>query len=297
MGIEMKNQSVGYRIFYMFAILALVVVSISALVPLVLFVMVSITDEKTVLFYGYQFIPHKLSLFAYKVIFQESWVASAYKVSLIVTASGTLGCVLFSSMAGYMMSIGKVKYRNAIAMFFFLPMIFNAGVIPWYIWVTRYLHLKNTYFALTVTIMINPYWIFLMRNYFKTIPAALSESAEIDGAGPMYTFIRIILPLSKPIIATISLFAALMYWNDYIQALWLIDKVNMYPLQYVLYKIQSLVTFLAQHGGNLYNAKVVVPTETAQMATFVVALGPIVLVYPFIQKYFVKGIMIGAVKG
>jgi putative aldouronate transport system permease protein len=294
---SLKKQSTGYKIFYTIAVLALAAVSIAAFVPLILFIMVSISDEKSVLFNGYRFIPRTFSLFAYKMLFRESWVGSAYTVTIIVTVCGSLGCVLCSSMAGYMMSVRKVKYRNAIAMFFFIPMIFNAGIIPWYIWVTRYLHLKNTIQALIVPIMINPFWIFLLRNYFKTVPAALSESAEIDGAGPLYCFFKIIVPLSRPIIATIALFAALMYWNDYVQALWLIDKQNLYPLQYVLFKIQSLISYMAKHGGNIYNATVVLPSETAQLATFVITLGPIVLVYPFVQKYFVKGIMIGAVKG
>ena len=146
--------------------------------------------------------------------------------------------------------------------------------------------------------MVQPFWVFLLRNYFKTIPPALTEAAEIDGAGKIYTFFKIVLPISKPIVATVALFAALMYWNDYIMALWLVDKQEMWPLQYMLYKIQSLLDFITKGGAaSLGGVNAVVPNDSFIMAVFVVAMGPIVLVYPFVQKHFVKGIVIGAVKG
>lgn len=136
-----------------------------------------------------------------------------------------------------------------------------------------------------------------MRNYFKSIPESLSEAAEIDGAGPIYRFFKIIFPLSKPILATITLFAVLMYWNDFTMALWLISKQELYPLQFVLYRIQAEIQMAADNPQLAALDTGIIPTETARMATFIVVLGPIVLVYPFVQKYFVKGIMIGAVKG
>ncbi len=292
-----KEKSISYRLFYLLVHLTLTAISIAAIVPFILSIIVSVTDEQEIILNGYSFFPKKLSSAAYRMVFDENWVFDAYKITLIVTLLGTVLCVVLSAMIGYAISIQKVKYRNTIAMYLFIPMVFNAGLVPWYLWVSGTLHLRNTIWALILPGMINPFWIFLLRNYFKTIPESLSESAEIDGAGPVYTFFKIILPLAKPIIATVVLFASLHYWNDYVNALWLIDKQNLYPLQYMLYKIKSLISFMIEHGGSMNEGNTILPSETIQMATFIIVLGPIVLVYPGIQKYFVKGIMVGAVKG
>ncbi len=291
------EKSISYRLFLLLVYISLVAVSLMAIVPFILSIVVSVTDEKEIIMNGYSFFPKKFSAQAYEMVFGENWVFDAYKITLIVTVLGTILCVVLSSMIAYAISMQKVKYRNNIAMYLFIPMVFNAGLVPWYLWVSGTLHLRNTIWALILPGMINPFWIFLLRNYFKTIPESLSESAEIDGAGPIYTFFKIILPLAKPIIATVVLFASLHYWNDYVNALWLIDKQELYPLQYMLYKIKALISFMKEHGGSMSEGNAIMPSETIQMATFIIVLGPIVLVYPAIQKYFVKGIMVGAVKG
>jgi putative aldouronate transport system permease protein len=275
----------------------LVLASLSAILPLVLCTVVSFTDEKSIMTKGYSFFPEKLSLDAYRMILGENWVFNAYAVTIFSTVAGTLLTVLLSAMIGYALSCQKMKYRNTIALILFIPMIFSAGLVPWYLLMTRTLGLKNSIFALIVPNVINPFWIFLLRNYFKTIPPSLAESAEMDGANPLFVFIRIITPLSTPILATIVLFSALAYWNNYTNALWLIDRKELYPLQYMLYKVQSLIAYNASRRAKGSAGSGTIPSQGAQMATFVVTLGPIVLVYPFVQKYFVKGIMIGAVKG
>jgi putative aldouronate transport system permease protein len=288
-----RRYGPGYAAFKVAIYAVLAAVSLSAIVPLALAAVVSFSDEHSIMFHGYSFTPEKLSTLAYSVIFSERWVFDAYKITIVTTVIGTTLCVLFSAMIGYAMHRPDVKYRNVVAFILFIPMIFSAGLIPWYLWVTRYLHMKNSIWALIFPTLINPFWIFLLRNYFRSVPASLAESAEIDGAGPFTTFLRIILPLSRPIIATVVLFAALGYWNN-TTAIWLIEKMELYPLQYMLYRVQALVAYKAlarTHTGAIK------PTESVQMATFIIALGPIVLVYPFVQKYFVKGIMIGAVKG
>jgi ABC-type glycerol-3-phosphate transport system permease component len=291
----MKERSgPGYAAFKAAIFIILTVVSLAAIVPLALAIIVSISDEHSIMFKGYSFLPEKLSTLAYSIIFRENWVFNAYKITLATTAIGTSLCVLFSAMIGYAIHRPDVKYRNVVAMILFIPMIFSAGLIPWYLWVTKYLHMKNSIWALIFPTLINPFWIFLLRNYFKSVPPSLAESAEMDGAGPFYTLFRIILPLSTPIVATIVLFAALEYWNNYTTAIWLLEKMELYPLQYMLYRVQALVAYKALARTSTGAVK---PTESVQMATFIIALGPIVLVYPFIQKYFVKGIMIGAVKG
>jgi putative aldouronate transport system permease protein len=193
-----------------------------------------------------------------------------------------------------MMSVQKVRYRNFIAFFIFIPIVFSAGLVPWYIVVTNSLHLKNTIWALILPIAINPFNIFLLRNYYKSISPALSESAEIDGAGPWYIFYKIITPLSMPILATVGLFASLSYWNDFTMSLWLIDDRKLFSVQFLLYRINSMIAYLSQHSNI---ASVQMPSETIVFAMFLITIGPIILVYPYVQKYFVKGIMIGSIKG
>jgi putative aldouronate transport system permease protein len=268
--------------------------SLITLIPFILAIMVSISDERSITLHGYQLIPEMYSLAAYKVVFQDSIVINAYKITLIVTFLGTFIALLCSSLLGYMMSVQKVKYRNIIAFFIFIPVVFSAGLVPWYIVVTNILHLKNTIWALILPIAVNPFNIFLLRNYYKSISPALSESAEIDGAGPWYIFYKIITPLSMPIMATVGLFASLSYWNDFTMSLWLIDDRKLFSIQFLLYRINSMIAYMSQHSNI---AAVQMPSETIVFAMFFITIGPIILVYPYVQKYFVKGIMIGSIKG
>jgi len=265
-------------------------------VPFFLTIIVSFTDENSVVKYGYRFIPEHFSLDAYRLIFSGRSIYNAYSISIIVTVVGTALSLLVTTMLAYAMSVPKVKYRNFIALCVFIPMIFNAGLVPWYIFVTKYLHLKDTILALILPMLVSSFNVFLVRNYFRSLPPALIESAEIEGASPPYIFAKIILPLSTPITATIALFYSLAYWNDWSLALWLIDSRELYPLQFMLYKIQSMINYMSSQG-NFSVGNSTLPSTTAQMAMVLVTIGPIILIYPFIQKYFIKGIMIGAVKG
>lgn len=265
-------------------------------IPFILTVIVSISGESSVFKNGYSLFPETFSLDAYRLIFSGSEVWNSYLVSILVTTIGTAVGLLLSAMLANAMSQSKVKYRNVIAFIIFFTMIFNAGLVPWYIFVTKYLHLKDTLAALILPMLINPFHVFLIRNYFKSLPPALMESAEIEGAGPFYTFTRIMIPLSAPIIATVALFYALAYWNDWGLALWLIDSRELYPLQFILFKVQSMINYMSSQGSMISGSQTL-PSETAKMAMVLVTIGPIILVYPFIQQYFVKGIMIGAVKG
>jgi putative aldouronate transport system permease protein len=274
--------------------LILLIYAVVCIYPFILTFIASLSSEKSILDYGYQLIPKEFSLMAYEMVFKDRFIYSSYAVSIFVTVVGTAMSLLICGMAGYAMSIKRVKYRKVIAMYFYLPMVFSAGLLPWYLVCTQILHLQNTLLALILPGLVSPFNVFLMRNYFMTVPSELIESAEIDGCGVMRTFIGIIVPLSKPIIATITLFIGLAYWNDWASALWFIDDPNLYPLQFMLYRIQSLMNFV-QQNGSMGDMKI--PTETFQVATLFVTIGPIILLYPFIQRYFVKGIMIGAVKG
>ena len=173
-------------------------------------------------------------------------------------------------------------------------MVFSAGLLPWFLVSTQLYQLTDKPWALIVPMLVSPFNVFLARNYFKTIPASLIESAQIDGCNPFRTLVSIVIPLSIPIIATIGLFIGLSYWNDFTMALWFINTPSLYPLQYMLFRITAIMDQIRMHGAM---GDMVMPTQTFRIATLFVTLGPIVLLYPFVQRYFVKGIMIGAVKG
>lgn len=277
-----------------FIYLVFIIFSLVTLVPFTLAIMVSLSDESSIVLNGYKFIPDLFSLDAYRVVFQDNIVSNAYKITIFVTIVGTFISLTLSSLLGYMMSVQKVKYRNIIALLIFIPIVFSAGLVPWYIVVTNYLHLKNTIWALILPIAINPFNIFLLRNYYKSISPALSESAEIDGAGPWFIFYKIITPLSMPILATVGLFSSLSYWNDFTMSLWLIDDRKLFSVQFLLYRINSMIAYMSQHS-NVASGQM--PSETIVFAMFLITIGPIILVYPYVQKYFVKGIMVGSVKG
>ncbi len=276
--------------------LVMILFCLITFVPFILAIIVSISNEDSIIKNGFSFFPEKITLDAYKLALHDNMILSSYKVTITVTTLGTIAAVVLCAMLGYAMSVKKVKYRNAISFFMFIPMVFNAGLLPWYLICTRVLHIQNSIQALILPMLINPFNVFLLRNYFRTIPDSLAESAEIDGATPFVTFFKIILPLAKPILATVTLFIALAYWNDFTMALWFINKKILYPLQYILYKILSLISFI--NSGQISSiGSLVKPKESLQMAIFIITIGPIILLYPFVQKYFVKGIMIGSVKG
>lgn len=290
----MRRLSLSGYIAQLLMHLFLFVYAVACIYPFILTFTASISSEKSILDRGYQLIPSELSMVAYEAVFKSKYIYTSFGVSVLVTVVGTALALIICGMASYAMSVKRVQYRNAVSMYFYIPMVFGAGLLPWYLVVTQILHLQDTVWALILPVLVSPFNIFLMRNYFATVPPEVIESAEIDGAGVMRTFFGIIIPLSKPIIATITLFIGLAYWNDWANALWFIDNPNLYPLQYMLYRIQSIINLVRQTGamGDLK-----VPSETFQLATMFVTIGPIILLYPFIQRHFVKGIMIGAVKG
>ena len=292
MHIQKRRYSFSQVLFHLIAVAFCAFTTI----PFILTIMVSVSGESSVIKHGYSLFPDTFSWAAYRLIFSGDEIWRGYMVSVTVTAIGTGAGLLLSAMLAHTMARQKVRYHNGIALFIFITMIFNAGLVPWYIFVTKYLHLKDTLAALILPMLINPFHVFLIRNYFKSLPPALLESAEMEGAGPLYVFAKIMLPLSAPIIATVALFYSLAYWNDWGLALWLIDDRKLYPLQFILFKIQSMINYMSTQG-NLVSGSQTLPSETAQMAMVLVTIGPIILVYPFIQRYFVKGIMIGAVKG
>lgn len=281
---------IGYSILFLFAVFCLI--------PFWLIVSGSFSSENEIIAHGFRFIPLRFSIEAYKAAFSDpKQIVQAYAVTIGLTGVGTVVGLFFTSMAGYVLSRKDFKYRNITAFFIYFTTLFSGGLIPWYILIVKYLHMKDSYLAMLIPPMISAWNIILMKNFMKSIPESLIESARIDGAGDFFIYRKIILPLSTPGLATIGLFMALAYWNDWFLANIFITTPAKFPLQYLLYKILSDAAVLQTNIAGNISAHVHPPAETLKMAVAVIATGPIVFLYPFVQRYFVKGLMIGAVKG
>lgn len=286
-----------------FQIISWVIVAISSLLcalPFLLILSGSFSTETSILKHGYSLLPKEFTLDAYLLAFKlPERMLNSYKITMIITIVGGGMGLFLTAMTSYVLARPDFVNRNRFAMFFYFPSIFSGGLIPSYILVANYLNLKNNIFSLILPSLLSAWNIFLMRNFMKGIPDSLAESAKIDGANDFYIFIRIYLPLTGPGLATIGLFIALMYWNDWFHAMLYINKPDLYPLQYLLYQMLSSIEAIqeaAQKSGNIIAGQSM-PTESFKMAMSVIVTGPILLLFPFIQKYFVKGLTVGAVKG
>lgn len=282
-----------------FDIVSYVIISVIVIISVVPFFMVvsgSFSDNGAIIRDGYSLLPREPNLDAYRMIFSRpEEIGRAYLMSLMVAGIGTLGGLVIMIMAGYALQRRDLKYRGQIAFIFYFTTLFSGGLVPWYMVVSA-LHIRETIWALIIPMMCSSFYILLIRNYIKTIPDSLTESAKIDGAGDFTILWAIIVPLAAPIIATIGLFLALAYWNDwYLASLFMHDK-SRWPLQYRLYDMLINQIAITMGGAEHFVGRMP-PTEAVKLANAVVSTGPIILLYPFLQKYFVQGITIGAVKG
>lgn len=289
-----KDEKIMKGVFY-------IVVGAFALIclfPFLLLISSSFMSEKEILTQGYKLIPDHISFSAYEFLGNNlKNLLNAYKTTITIAVLGTLLGLFLMSMAGYVLCRKDFKYRNQISFFIYFTTLFSGGLIPTYILMVDGLNLKDSIWAMILPGLMSPWSIFLMRNFMKSIPDSIYESAAIDGAGDFKIYWKIFMPLSKPSLATIGLFLTLGYWNEWYNAMLYIQSVAKYPLQYFLQKIvsQANVQLLIQQGVSVSTGDL--PSESIKMATAVVAIGPIILVYPFVQKYFVSGLTIGAVKG
>lgn len=288
-----KNNKFDY-------LMALVIVlySVCCLLPMVLVVMVSFTSESAIVRHGYQLLPSEYSLNAYSTLLKNgAALGRSYLVSIFVTAIGTIGGVAITGMTGYALSRKDLFGRNFLSFYFFFTMMFSGGLVPWYI-ICGMLGLRDNIWALIVpNLLFSCFNMFLVRNFMAQLPEALNESAKLDGAGEFLIAFRIYFPLSLPVLATIALFISIAYWNDWWNAIMLLDNAKLFPLQYYLFKLQSDLSMLEQLQNMGVGSTESPPTESVKMATVVVTVGPIILMYPYLQKYFVKGLVIGSVKG
>jgi ABC-type sugar transport system, permease component len=269
--------------------------------PFVFVLIISFTDEKSLATNGYRVIPEKWSFEAYEYIFQTGdTLLRSYGVTILVTVVGTLVSLLMIALYAYAVSRKSFAYRRFFSLFAVFTMLFNGGMIPTYIVVTQLLHLKDNVWALILPLAMNAFYIMILRTFYITgIPDAIIESGKIDGAGEFKIFIRLVLPLSLPGLATIGLFSTLGYWNDWFNALLYIDDPNKVPLQSMLMRIESSMQFIQQNSANSavsLEALASMPQDTARMAMVVLATLPIIFAYPFFQRYFVQGLTVGSVK-
>lgn len=283
-----------------FQVMSYVIIGLMALVcliPFLLIISASFTEESVILKEGYSLWPSKFSVNAYKTIFQvPEQVFRSYLVTIFITVVGTSVGLFLTSMAAYVLNRKDFKYRNACSFYLYFTTLFSGGLVPFYILIVQYLHLKDSILSIILPTMLSVWNILLMRNFMKSIPDSLYESAKIDGAGDFRIFIRIVLPLSKASLATVGLFQALTYWNEWYNGMLFLQNEDLFPLQLFLRNMlnsQNIMN-LVKSGVNI--SRDMIPTEGMKMAMAVLAMGPVLFFYPFVQRYFVAGMTVGSVK-
>ena len=287
------GENVATALIYVFVALFAIV----CILPFVLVVIVSFSSERSITINGYSFWPSEWSVSAYDMLFMpKSSIPQAYKITTLSTVIGTVLATLITFGAGYTLANRSCRYRNGLSLYFYITMVFSAGLVPWYMMCKNLGCYDNILALIVPSLMFSPFNMFLVRNFVRSIPAELDESAKIDGAGEVRIAFAIFFPLCMPVLATIALFYALGYWNNYFNAVMLVNNQDYYTLQMLLFKIQSEITALSQLAAGALQT-VNPPKESFKMATSVITMGPIVVLYPFLQKYFVKGMVVGAVKG
>jgi putative aldouronate transport system permease protein len=273
----------------------LLVLSFLFLAPLLVVVSGSLSTDQSIGHYGYSLFPHEISLAAYQFLLSDpSQIGQAYLVTITVTVLGTFCSVLVMALLAYALSRHDFFFRKPLSFYVFFTLLFNGGVVPLYILVTQYLHLRDSLGALILPYVVVPWYVLLLRTYFAALPRDLIEAAKIDGASEWRIFFRIVVPLSTPALATVGLFTALMYWNDWYLALLFINDAHLVPLQYLLYQISNDIRVIQ---NNPLLQGVSPPTLSLQMAIAVFAIGPIVFAFLAVQRYFIKGITLGGIKG
>lgn len=272
---------------------------IFCLLPFVLILSASFSSEAAIMRSGFGLFPKDFTLTAYEYIFKAPrQIIGSYVVTITMTVTGTAIGLFIIAMTGYALNRKDFPFRNHISFFIYFTTLFSAGLAPTFLWVARDLGLRGSYFAVFLQLLMTPWLIILMKNFMRTVPYEIIESGKVDGAGDFRIFAQLCLPVMKPALATIGLFLALGYWNEwYLSSLYLGSTVEFKPLQYHLYNIINTANALRNSVAGSNVSITNLPSNTLKMASAIVAIGPILLLYPFVQRYFVSGITIGAVKG
>lgn len=283
-------RGVGYVLVSIYAL--------ACIIPFIIIVSTSFTSEATIRAEGVQLIPKDISLQAYEMVAKGGGIWWSYLLTIVMTLVGTFLGLSIIAMTGYALQRKDFPFRNAISFYVYFTSLFSAGLAPYYLLMTNTYHLMDSYFAVLLPLLMSPWLIILMKNFVKAIPHEITESGKIDGAGDMKIFTALILPMLKPALATIGLFLALGYWNEWYQSsLFLSSRVAVKPLQYTLYEIVNKTDALRNSVAGQFITLADIPTESVKMANAVLATGPIIFLYPFVQRYFISGITVGAVKG
>lgn len=296
----MKKKITGYDILIY---TVLIVMSCSAVFPLLLMFMSSFSSEQSLLKYGYTFLPKEISYEAYRyLLYNFRTIFRAYGTTIFVTVVGTTVGTTLTMLLAYPLSIEGMPCRKTLNFLIYFTMLFNGGIVPTYMLYTNYLHLKNTIFALIIpALLMRAYYIILARNFFQTsIPGEVIEAARIDGASEYAIFFKVVRPMSTPIIATIALMQGLAYWNDWTNGLYYVTESKLYSIQQLLNQMISNIKAVQDSGfDSMVSASTMqdIPSTAVRMAIAIVAVLPVMVVYPFFQKYFIKGLTLGAVKG
>ena len=290
------------KLFSYVSATVMLLLSLSCIFPILLLFMSSITSEISLLKNGYSIFPKEFGFDAYKYLwFSRAKIVRAYAMTIAATAVGTLSSVTITTLLSYPLSRKNLPGRNFFAFFVFFTMLFNGGMIPSYMMWTQTFHIKDSFWALIMpSLLLSGFAVIMMRTYFSTnIPDNIVEAAMIDGASELKILLHIVIPMSKPIISTVGLMTALAYWNDWLNGLYYLTKrTDLYTIQNLLNRLISSADFLRNNQANsMIAANIQVPSVGVRMAIAVIAIIPILLIYPFFQKGFVKGIVIGGVKG
>lgn len=288
------------KIFQVIANVILALITIACVAPFILMFSASISSEAALSVYGYSFIPREFDLSAYKYLFSSTGaLVRAYGISILVTTVGTVMNLILTVLIAYPLSRKDLPGRNFFAFYLFFTMLFNGGLIPSYIMWTRTFHIQNTIWALLIpNLMLNAYNVIMMRTYFtSSIPVEIIEAAKIDGAHEGTILVKVVLPMAKPIIATVALLVVLAYWNDWMNGLYYLSDDSMYSIQVLLTKIMRNLDMIKQSASTGRVMSGQMPSISIRMAIAFMGVLPILVVYPFFQKFLVKGITVGAVKG
>jgi len=283
------------RLFSVFVHLFVSIFALFCLLPFMLMISGSITEENDLIANGYTLIPKHISWEAYQVTFQSNKLLHSYSLSIFITVVGTAAGLTISAMLANSIANKRNVLRHPMAFFVSFLMLFNGGLIPFYLLVSKWLNLYDTVWALIVPYLVQPFLVFLMISFFRNLPDELEEAALVDGAGEFRIFFQIVLPVAKPILATVALFLALSYWNDWLLGLLFAGDERLYPLQLILRRMISNLTAASDLVPS--GISIQPPSMGIRMATTVVTIGPIIFLYPLLQRYFVKGITVGAIKG
>lgn len=278
----------------------MVILCLMCVLPLLLLISSSLTADATLVKDGYLFWPKKFDITAYKyLLFGSESIFRGYAISILVTVVGTSLSLTLTTLLAYPLSRKNMPGRNGVAFFIFFTMLFNGGLVPTYIMWTQTFHIKNTLLALIVpSLLLNAFNVIMMRSYLATnIPEEVIEAAQVDGAGQFRVLLQIVVPMSKPILATLTLLIGLGYWNDWLNGLYYITDDSLFSIQVLLKKMLDNVEMIKNAASSGAAGTMQMPSTSIRMAVAVVGALPVLVVYPFFQKYFVKGIAIGAVKG